>query len=119
MGDKTEHGILGALIGLAAYVSYKTKKNAPVTIYGVLGSLLLGGFAGVLPDMLEPANSPRHRSFFHSGTLLAMLVQGNRKVWESQKLTEGQKLVISMFSAAYGSHLVSDSRTPKSIPLIT
>ena len=118
MGDQTEHGILGALISLAAYVSYKTKKNTPVTIYGVLGSLLLGGLAGVLPDILEPANNPSHRSFFHSISLLVMLAYGNQKVWKSQNLTDEQKLVVSLLSSAYASHLLSDSSTPKSIPFI-
>lgn len=118
MGDKSEHGFLGALIGLVTYGLYKSKNNAPLTIQGVLGSLLLGGFVGVLPDILEPANSPNHRSFFHSRTLLAMLIHGNKKVWESQNLTENQKLIISMLSTAYGSHLLSDSSTPKSIPFL-
>ena len=116
--DKSEHAIIGALVSLGLYGLYKYVKKEKPTFLGELGSLLLGGFVGVLPDMLEPANSPNHRSFFHSRTLLAMLVHGNKKVWESQNLTEDQKVAISMISAAYGSHLVSDSSTPKSIPLI-
>jgi len=117
--DETEHATIGALVSLGLYGLYKYTKQEKPTVLGAIGSLLLGGIAGVLPDTVEPADSPNHRSFFHSRTLLAMLVHGNQKVWKSQKLTEGQKLAISIFSAAYGSHLVTDSRTPKSIPLIT
>lgn len=116
--DKSEHVIIGALVSLGLYGLYKHLKQERPTIHGALGSLLMGGIAGVLPDMLEPGNSPNHRSFFHSIALLVMLAHGNQKVWESHNLTDEQKLVVSLLSAAYGSHLLSDSSTPKSIPLI-
>ena len=116
--NRAEHAITGAFVGLATYGLHKLGKNEAPTIQGTIGSLLLGGFAGTLPDLLEPATSPNHRSFFHSAVFLIMLLNGNRKVWESQDLTEDQKLVISVFSAAYGSHLVSDSRTAKNLPFL-
>lgn len=116
--DRTDHAIIGALVSLGLYGLYKYLKQEKPTIPGALGSLLVGGLAGVLPDVFEPATSPNHRSFFHSIAILVMLVSGNLKVWESQKLTEDQKLVISLLSAGYGSHLLSDSRTPKSIPFL-
>ena len=116
--EKSEHAIIGALASLGLYGLYKYVKQEKPTVLGAIGSLLLGGIAGVLPDIVEPATNPNHRSLFHSITLLAMLTYGNKKVWESQNLTEDQKVAISMISAAYGSHLVSDSSTPKSIPLI-
>lgn len=116
--DKTEHAIIGALVSLGLYGLYKYVKQERPTALGAIGSLLLGGIAGVLPDIVEPATNPNHRSLFHSITLLAVLTYGNKKVWESQNLTENQKLVISMLSTAYGSHLLSDSSTPKGIPLL-
>ena len=116
--DKNEHSIIGALVSLGLYGLYKYMKQEKPTVLGAIGSLLLGGIAGVLPDIVEPANSPNHRSFFHSVTLLMILTYGNHKVWESQNLTDEQKLVVSLLSAAYGSHLFSDSSTPKSIPFL-
>lgn len=116
--DKTEHAIVGALTGLVTYRLHKLNENEAPTIQGALGFILLGGFAGVLPDILEPATSPNHRSFFHSAALLLMLAHVSQKAWESQNLTDVQKLVISAFTSAYGSHLLSDSLTPKSIPLV-
>ena len=116
--DKIEHGILGALVAVGLYGAYKYSKRENLTIQGVLGSLVLGGLAGVLPDLLEPATNPNHRSFFHSLALLSMLAYGNKKVWDSQNLTEDQKLVFSLFSVGFGSHLACDSSTPKSIPLL-
>jgi len=116
--DKLEHGILGALVSLGLYGAYKRFKQENLTVKGALGSLVVGGFAGILPDLLEPASSPNHRSFFHSSALLGILVYGNKKVWESQNLTSDQKLLATLFSAAFGSHLASDSITPKGIPLL-
>lgn len=116
--DRTEHAIIGALMSLGLYGLYKYLKQEKPSIPGALGSLLIGGLAGVLPDVLEPATSPSHRSFFHSIALLLMLTYGNLKAWESQNLTDDQKLVISLLSASYSSHLLSDSSTPKSIPFL-
>lgn len=116
--DRIEHAITGALVSLGAYGLYKHLKQETPTITGALGSIILGGFAGVLPDLIEPATNPNHRGFFHSIALLAMLAQGNQKMWETQNLTENQKLAISLFSAAFGSHLISDSSSARGIPLI-
>jgi len=116
--DRIEHGILGAFISLGVYGVHKHMRRENPTIRGALGSVVLGGFAGVLPDLLEPATSPNHRSFFHSSILLSILTLGNQKVWQSQTVTSDQKLAVSLFSAAFGSHLVSDSATPKRIPII-
>ena len=116
--NRYEHAIIGALVALGLYGLYKYVKQEEPTIQGALGSLIVGGLAGIAPDILEPATSPTHRSLFHSITLLVVLAYANQKVWESQNLSEDQKLFIHMLSAAYGSHLVSDSVTPKSIPFI-
>jgi len=116
--DRIEHAVVGALVSLGAYSLYKCLKQETPTVTGALGSIILGGFAGALPDLIEPATSPNHRSCFHSVALLAILAHGNQKIWESQNLTEHQKLAISLFSAAFGSHLLSDSGSAKGIPLI-
>ena len=116
--NRFEHAIIGALAALGLYGLSKYSKQERPTLLGALGSLIVGGLAGIAPDMLEPATGPSHRSFFHSIAFLVVLAYGNQKIWESPNLTEDQKLIISMLSAAYGSHLVSDSVTPKSIPFI-
>jgi len=116
--NRFERIIIGALVALGVYGLYKYIKQEKPTIQGALGSLIVGGLASIAPDILEPATSPSHRSFFHSIILLVVLACGNQKVWESQNMTEDQKLILSVLSAAYGSHLVSDSVTPKGIPFI-
>lgn len=116
--NRFEHAVIGALVALGVYGLYKYIKQEKPTIQGALESLIVGGLAGIAPDIIEPANSPSHRSFFHSIILLVMLAYGNQKVWESHNMTEDQKLILSVLSAAYGSHLVSDRVTPKGIPFI-
>jgi len=116
--DKIEHAILGSLVSLGLYGEYKSLKKENLTLQGVLGSLVLGGFAGILPDVIEPPSSPNHRGFFHSSALLGILTYGNKKVWESENLTGDQKLFATLFSAAFGSHITSDGITPRSIPLL-
>ncbi len=110
--------VLGAFASLGVYGLFKHLKHETPTVKGALGSMVLGGFAALLPDLLEPANNPNHRGFFHSKALLAMLAYGNQKILKSQSLTEDQKLAILLFSVAFGSHLLSDGGSPKGLPLI-
>ena len=116
--NRTEHGIIGALSAFVAYSFHKKIKGEQASISGIFGSLVLGGFAGILPDLLEPASNPNHRSFFHSITLLALLLQGNQEVRKSIRLASDQKMALSLFSIAYSSHIISDSKTPRSIPFL-
>jgi len=116
--DSEKHMVIGALLGFGGYLSYKYLKNEPPSLVGTLMSLLGGAFAGLLPDLLEPANSPNHRSFFHSVALLLLLTYGNFKIWQNESLDENQKIALSLISAAYSSHLVADSTTAKGLPIL-
>jgi membrane-bound metal-dependent hydrolase YbcI (DUF457 family) len=113
-----EHAIAGALSSLVLYGLYKFAKQEQPTLKGAIGSLLLGGLGGAFPDILEPAEHPQHRGLFHSETFLRMLIAGNQKVWASETLMENNKLLFSLFSVAYGSHLALDSTTSKGLPLL-
>lgn len=116
--DSGKHAAIGALLGFGGYLSYKYLKKEPPTIVGTLMSLLGGAFAGLLPDLLEPATNPNHRGLFHSIALLALIICGNYKVWQNEKLSEDQKFAISLLSTAYSSHLVTDGTTKKGLPLL-
>lgn len=116
--DKFEHAVIGGLAALGLYGAYKLVKQEKATLLGALGALISGGLVGIAPDIFEPAVNPSHRGIFHSAALLAMLAYGNCKAWKSQNLTEDQKLIISILSVAYGSHIASDSTTPKSVPFL-
>lgn len=118
MPNSTQHFVLGALTGAAAYVIIKKAvfREEP-TLEGVLGWGLAGGVVATVPDALEPAVSPRHRGFAHSGTMLGLLAYANVKAFESQELTPAQKTAIGTLSLSLASHPIADSATPAGIPL--
>jgi len=118
MQTRLEHFLIGALAGLGIYGLYKRLKEETPTLQGALGSMVVGGLVGLAPDVIEPATNPNHRSFFHSAVLLFLLGYGNLKAWQSSQLSEDQKLFVLILSAAYGSHLISDSTTKKGLPLL-
>lgn len=116
--DSEKHAILGALIAGGGYLGYKlSRKESPDFVEAIV-SFVGGAIAGVAPDILEPATGPNHRSLFHSPAMLALIAQGNRNVWRSEDLKESQKMIASLLSAAYASHLVADGTTPKGLPLL-
>lgn len=76
-----------------------------------------GGAAALLPDILEPADSPNHRKFFHSITAAGLVVYAM-----SGRHTEGcSKPVLKLLTIlgmGYLSHLALDCTTPRAIDLI-
>ena len=116
--DSGKHMAVGALVAFGGYLLHKHLKQEPPSLEGILLSLAGGAFAGLLPDFLEPATNPNHRSLFHSVASVLFLINVNCKVWQDENLDEIQKLALSLFSAAYGSHLVADSTTTKGLPLL-
>jgi len=75
----------------------------------------VGGAVGLLPDVLEPANTPNHRAFFHSlvaGALVAWAISGKHT---NECAPWVKKLLVSA-GFAYLSHLALDARTSKCIP---
>ena len=78
----------------------------------------VGAISGVLPDILEPAVSPHHRSFFHSKAFATLLTIGSTKFLKSGTLSENEKEMLVAFSAGFGSHLALDSKTPMGLPVI-
>lgn len=113
-----DHGVLGALIALANDWTYKQKKGQPMTFGDIIKSLVLGGLAGMAPDIIEPATSPNHRGFFHSVGMLKILAYAQDRTCQAQNLTEAQKQLASTLIDAYTSHLLSDSTTQKGLPLL-
>lgn len=115
-----DHLLLGGLIGLGGYVLFKLAHQKPLDLFEAIFFSIGGTVAGILPDLLEPATNPKHRSFFHSIIYLITIASGNGAIWDSanQSLTEDQKAGISILSASYCSHLVTDGMTKKGLPLL-
>jgi membrane-bound metal-dependent hydrolase YbcI (DUF457 family) len=90
-----------------------------------IGSIVLigaavGGQFGLLPDMLEPAKKDkwRHRKFFHSYTLLALIVWFTYQTETNFELHDLTRHFFTVAAAGYLSHLLLDSRTPSGLPWI-
>ncbi|HEY6227483.1 MAG TPA: metal-dependent hydrolase, partial [Verrucomicrobiae bacterium] len=76
-----------------------------------------GAFAGLAPDILEPATSPNHRQFFHSlvaAGLVAWAISGKNTL----KLSRATRLFLWVFGMSYLSHIALDCTTPKRINLL-
>jgi membrane-bound metal-dependent hydrolase YbcI (DUF457 family) len=125
-----KHAATGGAVGIALtalgnYFQQQKRKQADPTYQfdwsEMLGKSLLGGaigsFCGVLPDLLEPATSPRHRKFFHSLTAASAIGYGMYKANKSD-LDDSDKELINLAGSCYLSHLVLDSNTPFSLPLV-
>lgn len=76
-----------------------------------------GGAAALLPDILEPADSPNHRKFFHSVTA-AWLVVYSISGRHTNGYPASARKILMVLGMGYLSHLVADAGTPKSINLV-
>ncbi len=116
--DAKGHAISGGVLASAFYLLYKLSKDQPINFWEVLAVGLSGAVVALVPDMLEPATNPNHRSLFHSGATLGLISYGGNKILQNTQLTENQKAWLLSLGVAYGSHLALDGTTPKSIPLL-
>jgi membrane-bound metal-dependent hydrolase YbcI (DUF457 family) len=122
MPNAKTHMVVGAATGALVNVAMQFGRMAvnPATKFE-WGELLIctvaAGGAALLPDLLEPANSPNHRAFFHSlamAALVAYVITGKH----TGKWPAIISLVIGAAGLGYLSHLAADATTPKSINLI-
>lgn len=81
------------------------------------GGAALGVIGGVLPDIIEPANSPNHRKLFHSLTVGTAVCVGLYKTYKSN-LPKETKVGITAAGLGYLLHLALDSSTSNSLPLL-
>jgi membrane-bound metal-dependent hydrolase YbcI (DUF457 family) len=66
MADRKRHVVLGAAVGLSGYALYLWVRGEKISLPELIGASLSGVAGALLPDVLEPATNPNHRSFFHS-----------------------------------------------------
>ncbi len=120
MPNAVAHRVEAALVvgGISAYSEYQRGESSH-------RPLLQAAFAatcGTLPDILEPAaGNPNHRQFFHSLSFAGIVGNGMYKIWKWEtkgEFDEFLKTVGLIAGCAYLIHLIMDSSTPKSLPLI-
>jgi membrane-bound metal-dependent hydrolase YbcI (DUF457 family) len=117
MANRAEHEFWGAIAGgtVATF-----NKDASKWVANPVTGAFIGQIAGRLPDILEPATSPNHRSFFHSWLFLGILGFGLfiTYKWKPQsKWEKAFRLFILIIGGAYVSHLALDSLTKRSLPI--
>ncbi len=130
MPDRKTHlkagAIAGALVaGVSNLVIQKKKMDSGLNeafnwaqlLLSVSGGAVLGGAAGILPDLFEPANSCYHRDFFHSISCALVICYGLQQS-RLIHLTEGKKAMLNIIAAGYISHLALDALTPMTLPVI-
>lgn len=86
-----------------------------------LGGSLLAAICTNIPDMLEPANHPHHRQFFHSVVFAGLVTWGMHEVYQWKPETDLDKFIrFCLLAASAGIlvHLAMDFGTPRSLPLI-
>ena len=118
MLDSQKHFLLGMGIGGATYLFACWLTGRQTTWLGLAASSCIGGALALAPDTLEPALTPNHRKFFHSFSVLAGLTYADYRILRSSSLIDDGKLCLLVASAGYGSHLLMDMITPKSLPAI-
>ena len=118
MPNAKTHFLVGAAIGAGLYCFIKKSQDQPIELTGALGMGLIGGLAGLLPDLIEPAMSPHHRELAHSFTALVAVGSGINKLNENQGLETAQKELWLTLAFGYMSHLLLDAGTPASLPII-
>lgn len=117
----TAHTVAGGIAGgtLALAVIDVLEDETPLALLAAIGGGIIGG---KLPDKIEPAyRNPNHRQAFHSVAVLGGVG------WSIKALTDWHpeapfdrllKYFLLGLAAGYASHLLMDSVTQKSIPMI-
>ena len=116
--NSTEHFIAAGITASIVDAIIQKSKNGQVDIRRSIGFGFLGGLVGLLPDILEPANNPNHRGTCHSVATGIGLILLINNIKNNQNMSAESKEVWISIISAYGSHLVLDAQTPKSLPLI-
>ena len=120
MPNFKEHLGLSALVSTGTYLGMCRYYGRHPDLGEILVCAGIGICAGAAPDIFEPATNPHHRALGHSVALGAALTKfaitncspenGN---WE-----EFLKIAAAVASVAYLAHLIADTLTPNSLPLL-
>jgi membrane-bound metal-dependent hydrolase YbcI (DUF457 family) len=114
-----EHLIAGLAVGAAVngviqWLECLDDQNKRFDWGELLVCTAAGGAAALLPDILEPADSPHHRKFFHSITAAGLVVYSISGRHTNGYSASARKILM-VLGMGYLSHLVADAGTPKSV----
>lgn len=115
--------MVGLIMGLVDFIeSCDFEKNIEFNkLIKCLSIGALGGLIGpIIPDILEPAHHPNHRSLAHGfltgGLICHYLIKNfNTKIKVGKEI---ERLFLVSTEVAYISHLILDAGTKKSLPIV-
>lgn len=122
MPNAKQHLIAGLAVGAVvnSAIQWLDRVDDPTKSFD-WGELLVcsfaGGAAALLPDILEPADGPDHRKFFHSLTaagLVAHAMSGKH----TENYSEPACRLLAALGMGYLSHIALDCTTPAAIDLV-
>ena len=118
MPNAKQHALIGAGVGLAGWFVYCriTQREMKWEEFALAG--IGGAVVGLVPDLLEPAIHPNHRSWLHSYACAGLLGYWTKRAWENPALNQLQKAQLTICSLSYLSHLIADGNTAKGLPLL-
>jgi len=116
--NRAEHQSFGCLSAFVTYFKlceiYNMLPNILSGFIVIIGGIILS----TLPDDLEPAISPNHRSFFHSLFILLGGLYILRAVYKKENIGLETKIILISICSSYASHIALDAFTPKGILLL-
>ena len=110
--------VAATIIGIT--MTHRESQSGEPSAWPLLG-FGFGATFGTLPDILEPADHPNHRQFFHSLTFaVALGYLGYRLyMWKPEEPWQETLRVLGLIAiSAYLIHLAMDASTPKSLPVV-
>ena len=119
MANGNSHRVFTALTVGGALMCQDALENEK-SVKPLLGATLCG-LSATLPDLLEPANVPHHRKFFHSVTFAAIVggIAWKVKEWQPEDAVEDSlRFLLLAGCSAYLIHLGMDALTKRSLPLL-
>jgi membrane-bound metal-dependent hydrolase YbcI (DUF457 family) len=119
MPNAKVHAQIGAAAGAATYAAMSFHYERKMDLLEAGFCALTGMAFAALPDLIELALTPNHRSTAHSVVilllLLALIISFCRD--EDGKREEFVKMVVASAGAGYVTHLFADGCTPKGLPI--
>ena len=118
MPDFETHFITGGFISALTNAALKKNRLQQISLGELIATFFTGGAVASLPDIIDPATNPQHRSIGHSLALSATGIPKLREmIANNPEWTTEQKEFLVSLLPAYGSHLVLDATTPAGLPL--
>lgn len=112
------HVCVGLAAGALVELLHCYVADHPVVFRNLMLAGCSGAICAALPDVLEPALHPNHRSFFHSEAVAVGASCSLGTLVAKAATTDWVGATARGALAGYLSHLALDATTPKGLPAI-